>query len=132
MINNSFKEDLYKYITGIVQTNNHKMIAINGVPDHIHLFVVLRKRQSIADLMQDVKGSSSKWINAHKKTNFHFEWQEGFGGFSYSKSSLKNVINYIECQEEHHRKKTFREEYLEFLEEFEIPYEEKYLFQELI
>lgn len=121
---------LYKYITGIVQTNKHKMIAINGMPDHIHLLIGFRTTQSIADLMQDVKGGSSKWINDNKHCKSRFEWQSGYGAFSYSKSQLPDVIRYIENQKEHHSKRTFLEEYKLFLEKFEVEYDEKYIFHE--
>ena len=130
LIHSSWKNELYKYITGIVQNNKHKMICINGVADHIHILISVKPTQSLSDLMQDVKGSSSKWINEMKFVKGKFEWQEGFGAFSYAKSELKNVIAYIENQEEHHRQKTFRNEYLEFLAKFEIEYDEKYIFKE--
>jgi REP element-mobilizing transposase RayT len=131
IIHNSWKDELYRYISGIVQRNKHKMIAINGMPDHIHLLIGMRPTQSISELLQDIKGSSSKWINEKKFIKSRFEWQEGYGVFSYGKSQIKNVINYIENQEEHHKKKTFREEYLEFLKIFEIDFDEKYIFKEL-
>ena len=132
LIQNNWKEELYKYISGIIQNNNHKLIIINGMPDHIHILIGMRPTQSISDLMKDVKQFSSKWINEKKFINGRFEWQEGYGAFSYSKSQLKNVINYIENQEEHHRKKTFLEEYKETLDKFEVAYELKYCFQEPI
>ncbi|MBL0331070.1 MAG: IS200/IS605 family transposase [Bacteroidetes bacterium] len=131
-IKDSWKNELYKYITGIVQGNNHKMIAINGVSDHIHVFIGLRPTQSISELMQDIKGSSSKWINEKRFVHGRFEWQEGYGAFSYGKSQIKDVIKYIENQELHHRKNTFREEYLDFLKKFEVDYDEKYIFRELV
>ena len=132
IIQSSWKDELYKYITGIVQAHKQKLIAINGMADHVHLFIGMRPSQSVSDLMQDVKGNSSKWINDRKFTPNHFEWQEGYGAFSYGKSQIKNVIAYIENQEEHHKIKTFREEYIEFLQKFEIEYDERYIFQELI
>ncbi len=132
VIHPSWKNELYKYISGIVQANKHKVIAINGMPDHIHLLIGLRPSQSISDLMQDVKGSSSKWINENGFTKNKFEWQEGYGAFSYSKSHLKRVIAYIENQEDHHTKKSFIEEYADFLNEFEIEYNERFIFKELI
>ncbi|MCH5720523.1 IS200/IS605 family transposase [Niabella hibiscisoli] len=107
LIQPNWKDNLYKYITGIVQANNHKMIIINGVADHIHLLVGLRPAQSVSDLMQDVKGGSSKWINDNKLVPGKFEWQEGYGAFSYSKSQLPTVINYIQNQAVHHQKKHF-------------------------
>ncbi|MFM2224122.1 MAG: hypothetical protein RJA07_324 [Bacteroidota bacterium] len=128
LIQKSWKDELYKYISGIVQHHEHKMICINGMPDHVHLFIGMRPTQSISDLMQDIKGSSSKWINDKKLVRGKFEWQSGYGAFSYSKSQVKDVINYIENQEEHHKKISFKEEYISFLKKFEIDFDEKYLF----
>lgn len=132
VIQASWKDELYKYITGIVQNNKHKLLIINGMPDHVHILIGLRPSQSISDLLQDIKGSSSKWINEKRFIKTRFEWQEGYGAFSYSKSQIKTVIEYIENQELHHQKKTFREEYLEMLQKFEVDYDEKYIFHELI
>ena len=128
-INNSWKDELYKYITGIVQNNNHKLLAVGGMPDHIHILFGLRPSQSLSDLMQDVKGDSSKLINEKRLVNGKFSWQEGYVAFSYSKSDVPDVINYINNQEIHHKKKTFSEEYLELLKEFKVDYEDKYLFK---
>lgn len=130
LIKKEWKNDLFKYITGIIQNQGHKLLAINGVEDHIHLLVGLRPKQSISDLMQDVKGASSKWINDNKFTFGRFEWQEGYGAFSYSSSELKSVIEYIKKQEEHHKIKSFREEYVAFLKYFKVDYDEKYIFNE--
>lgn len=102
------------------------------MPDHIHILIGMRPTQSISDLMQDIKGGSSKWINEKKLVKGHFEWQEGYGAFSYGKSQIKDVISYIENQERHHSKKTFREEYIEFLQKFEIDYDEQFTFKDLI
>ena len=132
LIHASFKEELYQYISGIIKANNHKLLAINGMPDHLHIFIGMRPTQSISDLLQDIKGSSSKWINEKKFLKVKFEWQEGYGAFSYSKSHVNNVINYIQNQENHHKKETFREEYLKFLKVFEIEYDERYIFNEPI
>jgi REP element-mobilizing transposase RayT len=129
---NSWKDELYKYITGIIQNNKHKLIIINGVSDHLHILVGLRPDQSISDLMKDVKQFSSKWINNCKYFDGKFEWQEGYGAFSYSKSDLKNVIKYIENQEKHHSKKSFLDEYKKILDKFEVDYNEEYIFKELI
>jgi len=125
----SWKDELYKYIAGIVQNNNHKLLAINGIPDHVHLLFGLRPTQSLSDLMQDIKGSSSKWINEKRFVRGKFSWQEGYGAFSYSKAELTKVLNYIDNQQTHHKKKTFTEEYLEMLKEFEIEYDERYVFK---
>jgi len=129
IIKKSWKDELYKYISGIIQNNGHKVLVINGMPDHIHVFLGLRPSQSLSDLMQDIKGSSSRWINEKRLVSGHFSWQEGYGAFSYSKSHVDQVIEYIKNQEIHHRKKSFMEEYLEFLEKFEIPYDERYIFK---
>ncbi len=132
VIHSSWKDELYRYMTGIVQNNKHKLIAINGMPDHIHILIGMRPTQSISDLMQDIKGSSSKWINQKGFIKGKFEWQEGYGAFSYGKSQVKDVIAYIENQEQHHSKKTFRDEYLDFLKKFDVEYDEQYIFKEMI
>ena len=98
--------------------------------DHIHIFIGMRPTQSLSDLLQDIKGNSSKWINEKKFLKVNFEWQEGYGEFSYSKSQVNDVINDINNQEQHHSVKTFREEYLEFLKLFEVDYDERYIFKE--
>lgn len=126
------KEELYQYISGIIKHHKHKLLAINGMSDHIHIFIGMRPTQSISDLMQDIKGSSSKWINEKKFLKVKFEWQEGYGAFSYSKSQVDNVINYIKNQEQHHKKESFRNEYLNFLNRFEVEYDEKYIFKDLM
>jgi REP-associated tyrosine transposase len=126
-----WKEQLHKYITGIVQNNGHKMLAINSMPDHLHFFFGFRPSQSLSDLMQLVKGESSEWLNDHRICNSKFHWQTGYGAFSYSKSQIPIIAEYIHNQEEHHRKKTFLEEYKELLEEFEIEYDERYIFKPL-
>ena len=128
IIRRTWKNELYQYITGIIQNHGHKLIAINGMPDHIHLFLGMRPTQSLSDLMQDVKGDSSKWINQKGFVKGRFSWQEGYGAFSYSKSHIERVIDYIKNQEEHHRLKSFTEEYLEFLDKFQVPYNERYIF----
>jgi putative transposase len=130
LIHASFKEELYQYIAGIIKHHNHKLLAINGTSDHIHIFIGMRPTQSISDLMQDIKGSSSKWLNEKKFLRVKFEWQEGYGAFSYSKSHVKTVIEYIKNQEKHHAVKSFREEYLEFLKLFEIEYDDRYVFKD--
>ena len=126
-----YKEDVHKYITSIVQDENrkHKLLAINCMPDHIHIFVGLNPAQSISNLVSDIKTASSKFIKKQPWMHFNFEWQKGYGAFSYSKSQISSVVKYIMDQEEHHRQKTFKEEYVEFLRKFEIVYDEKYLFE---
>lgn len=127
-ISESIRIRVEKYITGIVQNFGHKLLAIYCMPDHCHLFVGLRPTQSLSDLMRDIKSRSTEFINNEGLTNSKFFWQEGYGAFSYSHSHVQNVIDYVLQQPEHHRKKTFREEYLALLQKFEIPYEEQYLF----
>jgi putative transposase len=122
---------LYKYITGIVQNNKHKLIVINGTANHIHIFVGYKPHQLIPDLLQDIKGDSSKWINNKRLVYGKFQWQEGYGAFSYSHSHIDRVVKYIKNQEAHHKKKSFKEEYLEFLERFAIPFDEKYILRDV-
>ncbi len=130
LIGRSWKEELNKYITGIIQSQKHKLLIVNGVEDHIHILIGYRPHQSLSDLMQDIKGSSSTWINEKKFIRSKFSWQGGYGAFSYSHSHLNNVINYIKNQEVHHRKKSFIEEYRSFLNAFEVEYDEKYILKE--
>lgn len=132
IIQPSWRHRLYQYTTGIVQNNGHKMLAINGMPDHIHLLVGLRPEQSIAHFMQDVKSNSSKWINSNNLVPGKFAWQEGYGAFSYGKSQIEEVATYIENQEQHHQKKTFLEEYHGFLKKFDIDFNPDFTFQEPI
>ena len=132
VIQPSWKNNLYQYITGIVQNNGHKMLVINGMPDHLHIFIGMMPNQSVSDLLKDIKRSSSIWINENKFVKGKFEWQEGYGAFSYAKSQIKNVIAYIENQEEHHKSESFKKEYIQFLQKFEIAYDEKYIFKDLI
>ena len=132
LIHSSFKKELYQYISGIIKAHNHKLLAINGMQDHLHILVGMRPSQSVSDLMQDIKANSSKWINEKKFLKVKFEWQEGYGAFSYSKSHVQNVIHYIQNQEEKHKVKSFNEEYLDFLNAFEIDYDERYVFKDLI
>jgi REP element-mobilizing transposase RayT len=132
LINEACKEELYKYITGIIQNNKHKLICINGMPDHIHILIGMRPSQSISDLVKDIKSNSSRWINEKKFLPVRFEWQDSFGAFSYGKSQVDSVVHYILNQENHHKKENFREEYLNFLKKFEIDYNEKYIFKDLI
>ena len=130
LIHSSWKEQLHQFITGIFQNNEHKMLQINSMPDHIHILTGIRPHQSISSIIQNVKAESSRWINDNRLTSYKFAWQEGYGAFSYSKSHLPDVIRYIQRQEEHHRKKTFLQEYLAFLNAFEIEYDERYIFKE--
>jgi REP element-mobilizing transposase RayT len=129
LITKANREELHKYISGIVTSRDQKLLAIFAMPDHVHILIGLKPNISISDLVRDIKAGSSKFINDNKWINGKFNWQEGFGAFSYSKSSIDNVIKYIMNQEEHHKKITFKEEYINFLEKFEIEYNEKYLFE---
>jgi putative transposase len=121
---------LHQYITGIVQKNEHKMLQINSIPDHIHIFVGMRPHQSISTLVQNVKAESSKWIKDNDFCKSSFAWQNGFGAFSYSNSHVNRVIRYIQNQEAHHKKETFLDEYKRLLKAFEIEYNEQYIFKE--
>ncbi|MCC5924624.1 MAG: IS200/IS605 family transposase [Crocinitomicaceae bacterium] len=129
VIKETWEDELYKYITGIIQSHGHKVLAINGMPDHLHVLFGLRPSQSLSDLLQDVKTNSSKWINEKKFMKTKFSWQPGYGAFSYSNSHVQRVINYIKNQKNHHKKKTFSEEYKVFLDKFEVDYNERYVFQ---
>ncbi|MFH7016114.1 IS200/IS605 family transposase [Flavobacterium sp. FlaQc-47] len=126
-----WKDEIYKFITGIVTNKEQKLIAINGMPDHVHILIGLKPDKSISDLVRDIKANSSKFINDKKWINGKFEWQTGFGAFSYSHSQLTNVINYIHNQEEHHKTKTFKEEYIEFLKLFNVDFKNEYLFEDV-
>jgi REP element-mobilizing transposase RayT len=129
LINSEWEERLYKYITGIVQAKGQKMLAINGVPSHIHFCIGMKPSCCLSDLVREVKKSSNEFINTENFIKHKFLWQEGYGAFSYSHSHLESVIKYIMNQKKHHKLKTFREEYLEFLRKFDVPFDEKYLFE---
>ncbi|MBK8390022.1 MAG: IS200/IS605 family transposase [Saprospiraceae bacterium] len=129
LIKKEWKVELYKYMTAIIQNNNHKVLVINGVEDHVHILFGMRPTQALSELMQMIKGDSSKWINQNKLTTFKFSWQEGFGAFSYSKSHVGNVVNYINNQEQHHKKKSFHEEYMEMLKKYEVDFDPNYIFK---
>ena len=131
LIHSSWKNELFKYITGIVQNNNHKLIAINGIPNHVHILIGYKPHQLIPDLLQDIKGDSSKWINKNKFTKGHFSWQAGYGAFSYSHSQVDVVAKYIINQEKHHKRRSFKEEYLELLKRFNILYDDKYILEDI-
>lgn len=127
-INEAIREDVQKYLTGIIQNRKHKLLAVYCMPNHTHILIGYNPEQSLSDLVRDVKASSSKYINEKKLSKEKFNWQEGYGAFSYSKSQIDRVIKYINNQPQHHSKKSFREEYLEILKKYEIEYDEKYLF----
>src|SRR5690554_2553144 len=128
LISKENREELHKFITGIVSNRGQKLFAVFAMPDHVHI-LSMSPNVSISDLVRDIKAGSSKFINDSQWINGKFNWQEGYGAFSYSKSSVDKVVKYILNQEEHHKKKTFKEEYLGFLEKFEIEYDSKYLFE---
>jgi putative transposase len=128
----SWQDNLHRYITGIVQNHDHKMIQINSMPDHLHMFIGMKPHQSLSNLVQIVKSESSKWVKEKGLCSHQFAWQEGFGAFSYSRSQLSRVILYIQHQQERHRKRTFREEYLYMLKESGIDYDERYIFKDPI
>lgn len=129
LIDLSWEDELYKYITDIIQNKNQKLISINGMPDHIHILIGMRPTCNLSDLVREIKKSSNTFINEKKFSKFRFKWQEGFGAFSYSHSQLGNVISYIQNQKKHHQKVSFKEEYVEFLEKFEIEFDGDYLFK---
>ncbi|MEN8186882.1 MAG: IS200/IS605 family transposase [Bacteroidota bacterium] len=128
LIKNEWKNDLEKYITGIVQNQNHKMLAIGSMPNHIHIFIGYNPNQLISALVEKIKTSSNAWIKLNKLSRYKFEWQKGYGAFSHSRSQLDVVVKYVLNQEKHHHKKTFKEEYLELLRKFEIDFDTKYVF----
>ena len=129
LIQKSWKDDLHKYISGIIKGKGQKPIIVNGMPDHIHAFVGFRPSMNISDLVRDIKNNSSNFVNDHKLVKGKFSWQEGYGAFSYSQSHIGKVYDYILNQEQHHKNETFREEYVSFLKKFEIEFDEKYLFE---
>ncbi len=129
LIQNNWKDELHKYICGIINAKEQKAYAIGGVSDHIHILISMKPDISISDLVRDIKANSSKWINENDFITGKFQWQQGFGAFSYSKSQLDNVIKYINNQEKHHQKQTFKDEYFELLQKFDIEFNEKYLFE---
>jgi putative transposase len=125
---NPWRDEVFKYISGIIKGKGQKPIIVNGVKNHVHLFIGLKPSMAASDLIRDVKNNSANFINDSKFLKGKFSWQEGFGSFSYSHSQIEQVYNYISHQEEHHKQKTFREEYLDFLRKFEIDYDDRYLF----
>lgn len=128
LIKKSWKNDLEKYITGIVQNHKHKMLAIGSMPDHIHVFIGYNLNHLIPDLVEEIKTSSNAWIKQNKFSKFHFAWQKGYGAFTHSRSQIDAVVKYVLNQEKHHKKKSFREEYLEILRKNDIKFNDEYLF----
>ena len=129
LIRPEWESELYKYISVIVQNKGQKMLAINGTNNHIHFLIGMNPTCCLSDLVREIKKSSNSFIKEKRFTRFNFQWQEGFGAFSYSHSALDKVIQYIQNQKEHHKKKTFREEYLSFLKKFNIEFKDEYLFE---
>jgi putative transposase len=128
LILQSHKEEIHKYITGIIQNQKQKLIAINGMPDHLHVLIGLKPSVTLSDLVRDIKSDSSTFINERKWFSGRFNWQEGFGAFSYGHSQLGQVVKYIQNQEKHHQHRSFKEEYLSMLRKFEINFNEEYVF----
>lgn len=128
-IRNRFKTELYKYITGIIRNREQKLLAINGTSDHIHIFIGFNPNIAISDLVRDIKHYSTLFLRDRKNVN-NFKWQEGFGAFTYSYSQIETVIEYIKNQKSHHKHSSFKEEYLKFLNKFNVDFDEKYLFDE--
>jgi REP element-mobilizing transposase RayT len=129
LIQKNWRDELHKYICGIINGKDEKVYAIGGIADHIHLLVSIKPNISISDLVRDIKANSSKWINEKQMVVGKFQWQEGFGAFSYSQSQIDTVIAYINNQEKHHEKNTFKDEYLDLLRKFNVEYNEKFLFE---
>lgn len=129
LIHPSWEEELYKYISGIVRNKEQKLLAINGMPDHIHFFIGMKPSCRLSDLVREVKKSSNDFIKEKRFSKFKFNWQEGYGSFSYGHSQIDSVVKYILNQKEHHKRQTFREEYLDFLKKFEIEFRDEYLFE---
>ncbi len=129
MIMEPERNEIEKYICGTASNKKHKPLAIYCMPDHMHFLIGLNPNQSISDFVKEIKISSNNFINDNHLTNQKFAWQEGYGAFSYSRSAIDSVVKYILNQKEHHKKKTFKQEYIEFLKKFEIEYDEKYLFE---
>ncbi|MEP7150034.1 MAG: IS200/IS605 family transposase [Acidobacteriota bacterium] len=128
LIQPQWKEELFKYITGIFRNQKQKLLAIGGVEDHIHLMFGLRPSLALSDLIRDVKANSSAFINEKRFVAGKFHWQEGFGAFSYSRSQIDTVVKYVLNQEKHHARRSFKDEYIGLLDRFEVEYEERFLF----
>ena len=129
LITSDFNEELYKYITGIVRKKDQKLISINGMPDHLHILIGLRPAMALAELVRDIKADSSDWVNRRRLARGKFGWQEGYGAFSYGHSQLNTIIRYIQNQERHHRRRSFKNEYLTLLHKFEIEFKEEFVFE---
>lgn len=128
LLQKPWRDDVFKYMAGIIKAKGQKPIIVNGISNHVHLFVGLKPSMCLSDLLRDVKNNTTNYINEKKFVRGKFAWQEGYGAFSYGQSQIEHVYNYILEQENHHKNKTFREEYLELLRVFKVEYEEKFLF----
>jgi len=128
LLNDKIRNHIFEYMSGIATTMKHKSIIINGVANHVHILLGLNPAISISNTVYSLKRSSSLYINKEKMCDGKFAWQEGYGAFTYSRSQIKNVYRYIQNQEMHHKKKSFRDEYVDFLEKFEIDFDKRYLF----
>ncbi|MCW0484752.1 IS200/IS605 family transposase [Gaoshiqia sediminis] len=129
LLQKNIRPRVFEYISGIITNLGHKSIIVNGIADHVHLFIGMNPNLSVSDTVKEIKRASSLFINENRLTPGKFQWQHGYGGFSYSRSHIEKVYDYILNQEEHHKKKTFREEYLDFLKKYEISFEDQYLFE---
>jgi putative transposase len=129
LISSRWANNLFAYINGIVKNNNHKLIAINAMPDHIHMLISISPDQSISDLIRDIKSNATRWINNNHMHRNNFKWQRGYSAFAVSFQDVKRVVDYIKNQQEHHRIKSFQEEYILFLKENNIAFSEQYLFK---
>lgn len=132
VIDKAWKSRLFGVIGNLINETTCKTIIVNGVEDHVHCFIGLKPVVSVSELMKTVKAKSSKYINDHSLTTDHFEWQDGYGVFSYGQPQVDRVYKYIQNQEEHHKKETFSDEYLKFLKRFKVEYDEQYIFKDLI
>ena len=128
LIRQENEEELCKYITGITKNKGQKLLAVGGMPDHVHVFIGINRSMEIGDFVSAIKSNSSRFINKKKWVMGKFRWQEGYGAFSYSRSHIDRVVKYILNQKKHHEKRSFRDEYIELLKRFEIEYDGKYLF----
>jgi REP element-mobilizing transposase RayT len=129
LLQESWRTQVFKYISGIINNKGQKSIIVNGVSDHVHIFVGLKPAMAISDLVRDIKNNSTNFINSKKWIKGKFSWQEGYGVFSYSESQIERVYKYILNQEVHHKKRLFREEYMDFLKKFNVDYKDEYLFR---
>jgi REP element-mobilizing transposase RayT len=128
LLQKPWREDVFKYMSGIIKEKGQKPIIVNGVSDHVHVFVGLKPNLGISDLIRDIKNNTSRFINEKGYVKGKFSWQEGYGAFSYAHSQIENFYHYILNQEQHHQKRSFRDEYIDFLKKFDVDYDEKYLF----